>query len=95
MRKQKPIYTGVIKYFPKAINEVAYVSYIGNEQHNPNQPLHWNREKSKDHLDAMLRHLADHASGEKFDSDGVRHLAKCAWRILAELEIDLESDIIK
>ena len=34
-RKQIPIYSGVLKYFPDAIAEVAKCSYVGNQQHHP------------------------------------------------------------
>ena len=56
-RKRIPIYTGLIKYFPDAIAEVARVSLIGNQQHHPDKPLHWDRSKSTDELDALARHL--------------------------------------
>jgi len=93
-RKQIPIYSGVIKYFPNALIEIAKVSYAGNQQHNPNEPLHWSREKSSDHEDTLVRHLFE--SG-KLDSDGHRHSAKMAWRALAilELEIEKENNAIK
>ena len=38
-RKKIPIYSGVLKYFPDAIAAVAAVSFAGNEQHNPGEPL--------------------------------------------------------
>ena len=50
-RKNFPIYSGVIKYFPKALAYVALVSKIGNDQHNPGKELFWDRKKSKDHLE--------------------------------------------
>ena len=86
-RKQIPIFTGLIKYFPKALAEVAKVSYIGNQQHHPDKPLHWDRSKSTDELDALTRHLFQ--AGET-DTDGMRHSAKVAWRALANLEKELE-----
>jgi hypothetical protein len=89
-RKATPVYSGVLKYFPDAIKEVARLSKKGNDQHNPDQPLHWAREKSTDHLDCIARHLIDH-SLDKFDTDGERHLAKVAWRALAQLQLDLEN----
>lgn len=89
-RKALPIYSGVLKYFPDALLEVARVSKVGNDQHNPGQPLHWAREKSTDQLDAAVRHLVDHANGKIRDSDDTFHLAKAAWRILAELQLLLE-----
>ena len=87
-RKQTPIYTGVIKYFPKALAEVAKVSYVGNQQHHPDKPLHWDRAKSTDELDALTRHLFE---AGKTDTDGQLHSAKVAWRALANLEKELEN----
>ena len=90
-RKSLPVFTGVLDYFPDAIPEVARVSKLGNDQHNPGKPLHWAREKSTDQLDSCLRHLLDHRK-DKFDKDGGRHLAKAVWRLLAELQLDIESE---
>ena len=88
-RKRRPIYKGVICYFPKAIRELSRVSLAGNEQHHPDKPLHWDREKSSDHEDALVRHLVDH-SVNPLDEDGIYHLSKVAWRSLAALETFLE-----
>ena len=88
-RKQRPVYSGVLKYFPDAIMEVAFVSYIGNQQHHPDKELHWDRNKSTDELDALMRHLI--CAGTK-DKDGVRHSAKVAWRALANLQKEIEND---
>lgn len=87
IRKQLPITTGVLDYFPRAIAEVAKASYNGNLQHHANKPLHWDRTKSFDHADCISRHLIDRG---KFDTDGIRHSAKLAWRALALLELELE-----
>jgi len=89
-RKERPVFSGVIKYFPDAILAVANVSWIGNEQHNKGEPLHWAREKSSDQLDAAARHLTNYAKGDILDEDGGYHLAKAAWRILAQLQLDIE-----
>ena len=91
-RKQRPIYSGVLKYFGKALLEVAHCSWLGNNQHNPGKPLHWDRSKSKDELDAHIRHLMDMDSLLEKDDDGSYHLAKAAWRILAILEKELEAN---
>ena len=91
-RKNTPIFSGVLKYFPDAIAEIARVSKLGNDQHNPGEPLHWAREKSTDQLDSSLRHQMDYANGVKRDTDGGHHLAKACWRLLAELQLDLESE---
>lgn len=88
-RKEYPIYSGVIRYFPDAIMEVAHVSYVGNEQHNPGEPLHWAREKSRDQEDALMRHLVEAGT---IDDDGIRHTAKVAWRALAMLQLELEEE---
>lgn len=89
-RKQRPIFSGVVKYFPLALAEIARTSKVANDQHNPGEPLHWDRSKSTDQLDACMRHLSDYARGEMVDSDGLMHLSKCAWRIMAQLQLDLE-----
>ncbi len=89
-RKGLPIYTGVLKYFPRALLAISQVSRTGGEQHAPGQPLHWVKGTSTDHLDAMMRHLTDHASGVEVDTDGEMHMAKVAWRALAQLETMLE-----
>ena len=88
-RKERPVFSGVVKYFPDALIEVAHVSFIGNEQHNPGQPLHWAKEKSTDEADALMRHLIE--SGTR-DTDGVRHSAKVAWRALALLQREIEAE---
>lgn len=87
-RKNAPIYSGVLKYFPDAIAAVAQLSKIGNDQHNPGQPLHWAREKSADHHDCLIRHAMDAGT---IDTDGVRHSAKVAWRALAALQLEMEA----
>lgn len=86
-RKHRPVFSGVLKYFPDAILEVARTSYAGNEQHHPDKPLHWDRTKSDDHLDALARHLIQ--AGE-IDDDGILHSSKVAWRALANLQMELE-----
>lgn len=84
-RKDMPVYSGVLTYFPNAIKYISKVSKAGNDQHHPDKPLFWDKEKSNDHTDALVRHLIDH-SEEPLDDDGIYHLGKVAWRALAELE---------
>jgi hypothetical protein len=86
-RKAVPIYSGFIRYFPRAIAAVAHLSHVGNQQHNPGQPLHWDRSKSGDELDALMRHLME---ADGVDADGVAHVVKCAWRAMAAAEKYLE-----
>jgi hypothetical protein len=84
-RKATPVFSGVLKYFPNALKEVAKCSQAGNDQHHPDKPLHWDMDKSKDEYDALTRHLIDHTINP-IDDDGTLHLAKVAWRALAGLE---------
>lgn len=86
-RKALPLASGCLDYFPDALLAVAEVSRIGNEQHNPGQPLHWAKEKSLDEADALSRHLLQRGT---LDTDGVRHSAKVAWRALALLQREIE-----
>lgn len=86
-RKRMPVTRGVLDYFPNAIAEVARVSYLGNQQHNPGEELHWARDKSTDHADCIGRHLIERGG---LDDDGARHTAKLAWRALALLQLELE-----
>ena len=86
-RKHTPIFSGCLRYFPKALAAVAALSQIGNEQHNPGTPLHWDRSKSGDEWDALARHLLEVGA---CDTDGVLHSAKVAWRALAGLQKELE-----
>jgi hypothetical protein len=84
-RKEIPVFSGVLKYFPNALKEVAKCSKAGNDQHHPDKPLHWDMNKSKDEYDALTRHLIDHTI-DPIDTDGILHLTKVAWRALAGLE---------
>jgi len=89
-RKDLPVWEGVVMYFPRAIREVARVSKVGNDQHNPGQPLHWAKGKSTNQSDTAMRHKMDHALGNHYDTDGCLHQAKVCWRELAALETFLE-----
>ena len=86
-RKKKPIYSGVIKYFPDALIGVAEVSYDGNEQHNPGTELHWDRSKSKDQRDALVRHLIE---SDPDTGEGLYAAKQVAWRALADLQLKIE-----
>lgn len=88
-RKAVPLYSGVLRYFPRALSAIAQLSQVGNDQHNPGEPLHWAKGKSQDELDACIRHLLE---AGKIDTDKVRHSTKGAWRALANLEKELEAD---
>ena len=92
-RKTLPIWTGVIQYFPDVWAEIAKVSQAGNDQHNGVEtPVHWDRTKSKDQMNTAFRHMLDYAAGQRLDTDGTLHLAKCIWRLCAELQLDIERE---
>ena len=86
-RKEHPVFSGVLKYFPDALMEVSKCSLQGQLQHNPDKPLAWDRTKSSDDLDALTRHLLQ---AGKMDEDGILHSTKVAWRSLANLQKELE-----
>ena len=78
-RKETPVYTGFINYFPRAIAAVAKISLKGGIQHGQTpQTLHWDRAKSGDELDALMRHVLD------------KDWEQVAWRAMANLEKQLE-----
>jgi hypothetical protein len=88
-REEYPLADGLLYYFPAALAAVARVSKIGNDQHNPGEPMHWARGKSTDHANKILRHQVD---AGRMDKDGTRHSAKVAWRALAQLQEELERE---
>lgn len=88
-RKEYPVGTGFMDYFPDAIVAVSHVSYVGSQQHNPGQPTQWDRSKSTDEADAIQRHYLERGT---LDTDGLRHSAKLAWRAMALLQKELEEE---
>ena len=78
-RKQVPLYEGLFKFFPDALAAVAHRSYVGSKQHHPEKPVQWDRSKSGDELDAMMRHVLD----EDWEAVG--------WRALANLQKKIEA----
>lgn len=86
-RKKMPVVSGVLDYFPDAIAAVAYISYLGNEKHNPGEPLHWARGKSDDHIDCCGRHLLRRT---EVDQDGIMEAAEMVWRSMAWLQLMIE-----
>ena len=88
-RTDTPIYSGVLQYFPDAIAAIAQCSLAGQQQHNPDKPLGWDRSKSGDELDALTRHLMEAGT---VDDDGILHSTKVAWRGLANLQKELEAN---
>ena len=91
-RKDMPVFSGVMQYFPDALLEVAHHSKKGNDKHNPGEPLRWAKEKSSDQADCVARHLID--IGPNWDAldeeTGSYHATALAWRALALLQTVLE-----
>lgn len=92
-RKEFPLLSGCIKYFPAALAGVANLSKIGNDKHNPGEALHHARGKSTDHGDCIVRHLMDvedlvsgaSKSGElnKYKEQILLEASSLVWRALA------------
>ena len=87
-RKAAPLCRGLLDYFPDACAAVAALSLQATRQHHPDEPMHWDRGKSTDHADCIVRHLMERGT---FDTDGVLHDVKVAWRALALAQLALEA----
>ena len=85
-RKTYPVYTGLVKYFPDALARVANISCSGGAQHGHTE-IHWDREKSPDEPDALMRHMIDYAKSGNIDE-----LSKVVWRSLAWLQKESEAE---
>ena len=83
-----PIYQGFIKYFPRAIEQVANISKFGYEKYGT-----WGGWLDVDdglnrYMDAKCRHMIDEAKGEDCASDSkLLHAAHEAWNAMAKLEL--------
>lgn len=89
-RKNYPLLSGCLKYFPAALAGIANISKLGNDKHNPGQPMHHARGKSTDHGDCILRHLTDtedllaaYELGEATAQEVLTEAGQLAWRALA------------
>lgn len=86
---KSPIFQGCIGYFPRALQEVADVSFIGANKYSwkgwETVPDGVNR-----YTDALCRHLVAENTDGDFDSDTRKlHAAHIAWNALARLELIL------
>lgn len=91
-RKNHPMFSGCLKYFPAALAGVSNVSRLGNEKHNPGKPLYHARGKSVDHGDCILRHLTDtedllaalsRGNSEVTSEMILLEVSQLTWRVLA------------
>lgn len=85
-RKATPIWSGWLQYFPLAHAAAARHSKRMNDKHNPGEPMHWAREKSKDHEDCASRHLID---VNHFNEETQEYEEACSlfWRAGAILQL--------
>lgn len=92
-RKATPMYGGFVAYFPDAMAAVSQLSFSANEVHNPGEPLHWSKDKSNDHKDCCVRHLAESGTYDREADNDYHYLhdVKLAWRAMANLQMVLES----
>lgn len=81
---------GLLDYFPNALAAVARHSKLAGDKHHPGEPVHWERSKSTDHRNKILRHLVDAGDG-RVDKDGNLHSVALAWRALALAQEEQEA----
>jgi len=86
-RNEYPMAEGLLDYFPNALAEVARLSFLATKQHHPDKPMHWDRSKSTDHRNKIMRHLAD---TDTVDDKNIDHWAMVCWRALAGYQEYLE-----
>lgn len=106
-RKAFPLLTVLAAYFPDAIEALVDLCIKGNAQHDvdteaanpfklPGDLVTWDRSKSTDQMNTLMRHAWDHERarrgvGNMRDADGVLHILKVFWRAGAEAQLTLES----
>ena len=95
-RKEFAVFQGFKRYFPLAMMLIARHSVRMNEKHNPGEPVHWAKEKSKDHDDCIERHgISIAINPDSVDSDGAYHMICRGWRAMAAIEIWAEAKLAK
>jgi len=85
-RKNTPVYTGFMCFFPLGIAEVARHSHESTQQHHPGEPCHWDKSKSTDEKDSQARHLLDQTFPNQSLDAQIIHARAGAWRAMANLE---------
>lgn len=86
-RNELPMADGLLDYFPNALAEVSKLSFRATQQHHPDEEMHWDRSKSTDHRNKIMRHLVD---THTVDDKGNDHWAMVCWRALAGYQEYLE-----
>lgn len=91
-RKDSPVVRGFLDYFPDAVLACARLSVLGNEKHNPGEPLHWSKDKSNDHADCVVRHTMERGKVDySYGADKpVLHSVAALWRAAANAQTEIE-----
>lgn len=106
-RKGFPLLTFLTAYFPDVIEAAVRLCVQGNVQHDISKPaeqpfwlptdrIAWDRTKSTEELETLMRHLWDHTRakrgvGSLFDTDGHLHIVKAFWRAGTEAQRTIEA----
>lgn len=106
-RKGFPLLTVLTAYFPDAVEALVELCKQGNVQHavdanavNPfkleGDRVSWDRSKSMEQTETLMRHLWDHERGRRgagnlVDADGQLHIVKVLWRAAAEAQLTIEA----
>lgn len=89
-----PLGRGLLAYFPRALEEVAYTSQWGAQKYQVGygDRTYLTVDENR-YLDAALRHIMAHLSGELLDPESdLDHLSHAAWSVLAALEISMNRE---
>ena len=96
-RKGLPIWRAFCRFFKKTIVAVTKQSMKGQKQHDYNEgEIHWDRSKSSDDWDSLLRHMFD--LQEALENDDIEaileHAPALAWRgcAICEKALDLADE---
>lgn len=86
-----PIFTGVLSYFPNAIEGVSLVSAFGATKYAWNGWLHV-PDGHRRYSDGLVRHLNAEAKEEVLDAEsGLHHDLHVAWNALARAELRIRN----
>lgn len=86
---KRKLYTHLITYFPRALEEVCLVSEEGARKYTRNGWKYVDNGEER-YADATLRHIFAEAKGELKDQElDLYHAAQEAWNALAKLELIL------
>jgi hypothetical protein len=96
-RKNLPMWRACLMFFPKTFVAITKLSMKGQKQHKYNEgDIHWDRSKSKDDWDSLIRHMFNLQEAIKNkDVAGIReHAPAISWRgnAISEKALDLADE---